>query len=98
MLVAEALSKIFGTMAERDGRPNRLCGCFVHDVVPPPRQPVSGLVTASETGAEGGRAALHAAHAAMRIFSGATYVGLAIQVHLYACHSMSHSMKNSVCC
>lgn len=85
-MVAEALSKIFGKMAERDkdNGPNRLCACFVHDVVPPSRQPVSGLVATSEADAEGGRAALHATHAAMRIFSGATYVGLAIQVLLHA--------------
>lgn len=77
VLVAEALSKIFATMADRDGGPNRLCASFVHDVVPPPRQPVSGLAVA----AEGGKDAIRAAHSAMRIFSGATYVGLAIQAH-----------------
>lgn len=75
VLVAEALAKIFARMAGRDGGPNRLCACFIHDVVPPPRQPVSGLRETVQDDT-----ALRSAWASQRIFHGGTYVGLAIQV------------------
>mmetsp|Transcript_1706 Transcript_1706/g.4949 ORF Transcript_1706/g.4949 Transcript_1706/m.4949 type:complete len:1096 (+) Transcript_1706:257-3544(+) len=74
VLVAEALAKIFARMAGRDGGPNRLCACFIHDVVPPPRQPVSGLRETVQDDT-----ALRSAWASQRIFHGGTYVGLAIQ-------------------
>jgi hypothetical protein len=39
VLVSEALATIFARQAERDGSPNRLAACFIHEVRPgPPAQ------------------------------------------------------------
>jgi hypothetical protein len=50
VLVSEALATIFARQAERDGSPNRLAACFIHEVVAGSTAGVCHLATASLLG------------------------------------------------